>query len=574
MARRALFAAALLAAAAVAREPLLKITLKARAEGYRVFVDAAGRERFFHGVNTVVKGPPWYPSRAGYDPYTSVVADDFKMMQDAGVNWIRLGAMWPGVEPEKGSYNQTYLRILRDISEEAATFGIYTLADMHQDVLSERYCGEGVPRWVTPEAQPVPFPIPLQATGFGNDPETGFPSRKNCATNQWPAYYGTEAAGEAFEKLYTDLEAVDAWAGFWGQIAALYNGSAALLGYELINEPYVGNPYTDPELLLPGIADERRLEPAFAVLNTRIRSIDADGLIFFAGATWDRTGGAIVDDLPWGFKEAPGGAEFADRSVSAFHYYTPPQKEGASLKYFESRLKDAKRWGTGFFLTESDQWAGGTDAFANAESMGVSWGAWEWKDFCKETNETVNSSSQDAAWGACKTGYGGIVHPTNGTTTATNLYSLARTYARAVAGTFLRASFDFDTSVYTVTYQTNPAIKLPTEIFFYPPRYRGKPNITIDPPGALAYTFTNNTVLLHPAAARTDDVTSHLYSHLLSPLLGASLGGVSLDFRMPDLPAGLSVAPSPVVTRAMVPEASMVTSLPLVLHYLASQLQT
>ena len=41
--------------------------------------------------------------------------------------------MWPGVEPQRGIYNETYLHIVKDIVEEAATYGIYVLADMHQE---------------------------------------------------------------------------------------------------------------------------------------------------------------------------------------------------------------------------------------------------------------------------------------------------------------------------------------------------------------------------------------------------------------------------------------------------------
>ena len=47
--------------------------------------------------------------------------------------------MWPGVEPVRGQYNQTYLDIVAEIVEEASSYGIYTLADMHEDVLSERF---------------------------------------------------------------------------------------------------------------------------------------------------------------------------------------------------------------------------------------------------------------------------------------------------------------------------------------------------------------------------------------------------------------------------------------------------
>ena len=46
-----------------------------------------------------MKGPPWIPSRGDFDQYTSLVAKDFELMRSAGINLIRLGVMWPGVEP-------------------------------------------------------------------------------------------------------------------------------------------------------------------------------------------------------------------------------------------------------------------------------------------------------------------------------------------------------------------------------------------------------------------------------------------------------------------------------------------
>ena len=33
------------------------------------------------------------------------------------------------------------------ISSRAASYGIYTLLDMHQDVFNARFCGEGLPDW-------------------------------------------------------------------------------------------------------------------------------------------------------------------------------------------------------------------------------------------------------------------------------------------------------------------------------------------------------------------------------------------------------------------------------------------
>ena len=51
--------------------------------------------------------------------------------------------MWPGAEPSQGAYSADYVRKLKRITQAAAQRGIYTLLDMHQDDLSENFCGEG-----------------------------------------------------------------------------------------------------------------------------------------------------------------------------------------------------------------------------------------------------------------------------------------------------------------------------------------------------------------------------------------------------------------------------------------------
>lgn len=40
--------------------------------------------------------------------------------------------------------------------------GIWVLFDMHQDVWSEHFCGEGVPSWAAkPASAAKPFPVPI-----------------------------------------------------------------------------------------------------------------------------------------------------------------------------------------------------------------------------------------------------------------------------------------------------------------------------------------------------------------------------------------------------------------------------
>ena len=77
----------------------------------------------------------------------------------------------------------------------AGSYGIYTLLDMHQDVLSDKFCGEGIPDWAVDtgselrKKQLVPikpeyaylfsdakgFPFPVDEP-YKVDPTTGYPT--------------------------------------------------------------------------------------------------------------------------------------------------------------------------------------------------------------------------------------------------------------------------------------------------------------------------------------------------------------------------------------------------------------
>lgn len=52
--------------------------------------------------------------------------------------------MWPGVQPSQDAFDDAYIKKLKYLVNAAAKRGIYTLLDMHQDVLSENFCGEGI----------------------------------------------------------------------------------------------------------------------------------------------------------------------------------------------------------------------------------------------------------------------------------------------------------------------------------------------------------------------------------------------------------------------------------------------
>ena len=101
------------------------------------------------GFNSVLKTFPWYeedlllPSRQ-------------EELASLGFNVVRLGAMWTGIEPERGNINYTYVNVLKvgerwqpailqdtvflplqDLVSSLSSRGIYTILDLHQDVLWE-----------------------------------------------------------------------------------------------------------------------------------------------------------------------------------------------------------------------------------------------------------------------------------------------------------------------------------------------------------------------------------------------------------------------------------------------------
>ena len=99
-------------------------------------IDSDGLERVFHGVNVVYKGDPWHPITTGFSYDKSFSTHDAQLLKDWGFNMIRLGVMWPGLEPKKGEYSSDYLNKIEEIINICQKHDIYVLLDFHQDLLA------------------------------------------------------------------------------------------------------------------------------------------------------------------------------------------------------------------------------------------------------------------------------------------------------------------------------------------------------------------------------------------------------------------------------------------------------
>lgn len=409
-------------------------------------VDPSGRVRLFHGFNSVQKGPPWFKGNI-------LNTTQLRLYRDWGFNAVRLGAMWKGIEPSPGEFDSALLSRLQNIVETLEDHGLYVILDMHQDVMSifnstNASVGyEGIPRWLIDKfSRPQnPYPWPLK----------GPPSDSN-----WAMGYFTEAVSSAFQQLYNDTSgAVGHMSRFWAKVATTFKNQSSVLGYELINEPWAGDIYHFP-VLLPGNAGKLNLAPFYDKLNSAIRNVDENTLIFFEPTTWGVFQSHGI--LGTGFETVPGGAEYRNRSVLSYHYYCWLLYDDPSGHYpFTQRLcdkllgpqmmrsvvSDVGQIGGSSFLTEFGLCSPDGDPLSTntvecefvmslADKFLQSWTYWDSLFF---------NGAGEVDWN--------VVKP------------FARVYARAIAGIPQNMTFDLETKRFELSYIIDKTIKAPTEVF-------------------------------------------------------------------------------------------------------------
>jgi hypothetical protein len=84
----------------------------------------------------------------------------------------------------------------------------------------------------------------------------------------------TLAVGQGFQALYTNANGfADAFVAFWSTVSAHF-ADVDNVGFELLNEPYFGDVFENPGLLLPGVTDRRYLLPLYQRAVSAIRKND------------------------------------------------------------------------------------------------------------------------------------------------------------------------------------------------------------------------------------------------------------------------------------------------------------
>lgn len=189
-------------------------------------VDEYGRERIFNGLNFVYKGVD--ADEDGVIRYqTHITEERLKALKSKGVNIIRLGLTWAGIEPQPGEYNNEYLDGYKEVLKLCEKYEIYVFVDWHQDLFSH-FCsapGDGAPKWACTHTKKRKDPILIWAEGyfFHKDIHEAFDDFWNNA----------EFDGRGMRDRYCDMLTYT---------VNYLKDSEAIIGYDVMNEPFPGSP--------------------------------------------------------------------------------------------------------------------------------------------------------------------------------------------------------------------------------------------------------------------------------------------------------------------------------------------
>ncbi|MGH9045454.1 MAG: cellulase family glycosylhydrolase [Acidimicrobiales bacterium] len=449
-----------------------------RAPGGPFLYDRQGRVVLLHGVNVVYKYPPFevYP-----DPHRpwNFSAHDASLMARLGFNVVRLGITWSGLEPGNAPSNDPdictkgppgdpgqfdlpvldrYLAHVRQTVDLLGRYHIYSLIDMHQDVYSAMFGGEGAPSWAV-------------CTG-------GLPNIK--PPGRWSLEYGTRAAGRAFHNLWTNDVEGDLQGELdrvWGYVASYFRSNPWVLGYDPFNEPYsrsvirLGDQHFDEELecFYTGSAHMGTLEagqpiphcprqdPSTGVIPT-ILANDPNHLVFFEPDIYGARGfpsflGSMdLPNLVFNFHvycayrspvtgnptnialcAAQGTRSLDRRATDRQHMSSPPQPRGPA--WFMSEFGATADLALVSVLT------------AEADQHLVGWAYWSWKYYGDPTGSRDEALVNDK----------GQLRPT--------AYALSRTYPEAISGVPEQISFDPTTGAFLLRYMAARHVRAPTIVF-------------------------------------------------------------------------------------------------------------
>jgi len=455
-----------------------------RASGGPYLTDRWGRVVVLHGVNAVYKRAPYELYVDPGQPW-DFTETDAAHIAALGLNVVRLGIIWQGIEPgtlgpnnprictpgpphDPAQWNSTVARDYLDHVAQTvavlARYHVYTLLDMHEDIYSSAFGGEGAPLWaVCTDGLPI-----------GNLP------------GRWSNTYADPALDAAVGHFWTNDVNGDLQGEYlraWKAVAKTFRDNPWVVGYDPINEPFTraltATPATgrstppavagELECLYTGSAHPGRSafdgsllhcpsqDPALGLIRT-LDEADPTHLVFFEPDIYtsrgrpNDVGPMNLPNLVFNFHvycsdRSPVTGDPTDLDECALQEILTMVRRGQERSGLASATQPA---GPALFMSEFG--ATSSEALvarvtAEADALGTGWAYWAWRfygDPTGSTDEALMSASGQLS---------------------STAFAVSRTYPEAVAGIPTSFAFDPQSGAFHLDYVPDLHASAPTLIF-------------------------------------------------------------------------------------------------------------
>jgi len=410
----------------------------------RFIVDRNGRVLILRGTNVI--------SAAKSDPqHTGGVdeADIAALSEVYGFNVSRHLIFWDAIEPQKSQYDTAYLDRLGERLDWYAAHNVYVILDMHQDLYAQKFGGDGAPDWAVID-DGIAFEPNKDAPWWV---AAVAPAVQRAYRNFWDADRGHAAE---LQQHYLDA---------WKHVVGRFKDHAAVIGYDIMNEPGFANGDLQATLafrdraMQDGDWSNKTLVDFTQKIIDGIRALDDDAYIFYEPTSLLNVnlGPPLGGPFPGDVTTVTDPRNGPPRLVYAPHLYDTKLDFDAGYAvddpyvtdWEKVRTEDRAKQGGALFVGEfgssHDQprmEAYVNDVLAMADRQMIGFTHW----------------SYDAgSWGFEADG-----KPTPWATW------LVRPYPRAIAGTPTSFSFDPTTRVFRLAFVSRPEATGPTEISLVP----------------------------------------------------------------------------------------------------------
>lgn len=214
-------------------------------------------------------------------PTLSYVEADIDRWKPMGFSVARFLLTWEGLMPKEGEIDAAYIEQAVERVRWFTRRDIGVILDMHQDLFSSKFGGDGAPAWACVDE---PF-TPRQP---------------------WQANYLEPAVRHSFTRFWKEEALQAKFIEAWKAVVTRFRNEPGIVGYEILNEPFPGD--------LPALNFEREaLAPFYVRVAKAIRALDPDRPIFVEPSVLTSTGAvpSLLPKLPF------------NNYVYAPHYYSP-----------------------------------------------------------------------------------------------------------------------------------------------------------------------------------------------------------------------------------------------------------